>query len=157
MPEAPNNIKVCFAASSGGHLEQILALKPLMGRYDSFILTEKTKYETKLPVRVRYVQQVNRHEASFLPRMAANLVTSLRIWRAEKPDVIVCTGALATIPFCLVGHARGAKLIFIESFAKTSSPTMTGKLLHKYADRFYVQWESMLSIYPDARYAGGIY
>ena len=158
MPaETRKDIKVCFAASSGGHLEQLLALKPLMERYDSFILTEKTAYEAKFPVRARYVKQVNRHEASFLPRMAANLVTSLRIWRAEKPDVIVCTGALATIPFCLVGHARGAKLIFIESFAKTSSPTMTGKLLHKYADRFYVQWESMLSIYPDARYAGGIY
>lgn len=157
MPKAPNNIKICFAASSGGHLEQILALKPLMGRYDSFILTEKTKYEAKLPVRARYVQQVNRHEASFLPRMAANFAASLGIWRTEKPDVIVCTGALATIPFCLIGHARGAKLIFIESFAKTSSPTMTGKLLHKFADRFYVQWESMLSVYPDARFIGGIY
>lgn len=157
MPKAPNNIKICFAASSGGHLEQILALKPLMGRYDSFILTEKTKYEAKLPVRARYVQQVNRHEASFLLRMAANFAASLGIWRTEKPDVIVCTGALATIPFCLIGHARGAKLIFIESFAKTSSPTMTGKLLHKFADRFYVQWESMLSVYPDARFIGGIY
>ena len=157
MPKAPNNIKICFAASSGGHLEQILALKPLMGRYDSFILTEKTKYEVKLPVRARYVQQVNRHEASFLLRMAANFAASLGIWRTEKPDVIVCTGALATIPFCLIGHARGAKLIFIESFAKTSSPTMTGKLLHKFADRFYVQWESMLSVYPDARFIGGIY
>lgn len=157
MPKAPSDIKVCFAASSGGHLEQLLALKPLMQRYDSFILTEKTKYEAKLPVRARYVRQVNRHEVSFLPRMAANLVASLGIWHEEKPDVIVCTGALATIPFCLIGHLRGAKLIFIESFAKTNSPTMTGKLLHKYADRFYVQWESMLSVYPGARFVGGIY
>ncbi len=30
----------------GGHLEQLLALKPLMERlYDSFILTEKTAYD----------------------------------------------------------------------------------------------------------------
>lgn len=150
-------VKVCFAASSGGHLEEILALKPLMERYNSFILTEKTKYEAKLPVRGRYVAQVNRREAGLALRMAANFAASLKIWRDEMPDVIVCTGALATIPFCLIGHACGAKLVYIESFAKTSSPTKTGKLLHKFADRFYVQWESMLSVYPGARFVGGIY
>lgn len=157
MTGSHKDIKVCFASSSGGHLEQLLALRPLMERYDSFILTEKTAYNAKLPVRARYVCQVNRHEASFLPRMAVNAVTSLRYWFAERPDVIVCTGVLATIPFCLVGHAMGAKLVYIESFAKTDSPTMTGKLLGKHADRFYVQWESMLFVYPNARFVGGVY
>lgn len=125
MTRCRKDIKVCFAASSGGHLEQLLALKPLMERYDSFILTEKTAYDAKLPVRVRYVRQVNRHEINFLPRMAVNAVTSLRYWFTEHPDVIVCTGVLATIPFCLIGHAMGAKLVYVESFAKTDSPTMT--------------------------------
>ena len=36
--------KICFAASSGGHFEQILALKPLMEQYDSFLVTERTAY-----------------------------------------------------------------------------------------------------------------
>ena len=36
--------KVCFAASSGGHLEELLTLRPLMDRYDSFLVTEKTAY-----------------------------------------------------------------------------------------------------------------
>lgn len=49
------------------------------------------------------------------------------------------------------------KLIYIESFAKVTSATQTGKLLYKFADRFYVQWESMLNVYPDAIYMGGIY
>lgn len=34
-------LKICFAASSGGHYEQLMMLKPLMNKYDSFILTEK--------------------------------------------------------------------------------------------------------------------
>lgn len=157
MVKTPNNIKVCFAASSGGHLEQLLALRPLMERYDSFILTEKTAYEVKLPVRTRYVRQVNRHEAAFLPNMLANAAISLRYWLAERPDVVVCTGVLATVPFCLMAHMMGAKLVYIESFAKTDSPTMTGKLLSKCADRFYVQWESMLDVYPGARFIGGVY
>ena len=48
MAKSPKDIKVCFAASSGGHLEQLLALKPLMERYDSFILTERTAYEVSI-------------------------------------------------------------------------------------------------------------
>lgn len=157
MAKSPKNIKVCFAASSGGHLEQLLSLRSLMERYDSFILTEKTFYEVKLPVRARYVRQVNRHEAAFLPNMLANAVTSLKYCIAERPDVVVCTGVLATIPFCLISHMMGAKLVYIESFAKTDSPTMTGKLLGKCADRFYVQWESMLKVYPNAHFVGGVY
>ena len=36
--------KVCFTASTGGHFEQLMMLKPLMDKYDSFIVTEKTGY-----------------------------------------------------------------------------------------------------------------
>lgn len=43
-------IKICFAASSGGHYEQLMMLKPLMEKYDSFVVTEKTDY--KLPTTV---------------------------------------------------------------------------------------------------------
>ena len=30
--------KICFAASSGGHFEQLMMLRPLMEKYDSFII-----------------------------------------------------------------------------------------------------------------------
>ncbi len=149
--------KVCFAASSGGHLEQLLALRPLMERYDSFIVTEETSYDEALPVRAYLVRQVNREEHGFLPKMASVTARSLCIALRERPDVVVCTGVLATIPICLACKALGARLVYIESFAKTDSPTVSGRFLHRFADRFYVQWESMLTIYPDARYVGGVY
>lgn len=150
-------LKVIFAASSGGHLEQLLMLRPLIERYDSLIVTERTGYAIKLPVRAEYLQQVNRHEASFLPRMLANAAASARILRRERPDAVVCTGALACVPLCVLARLMGAKLVYIESFAKTDSPTMTGRLLYGKADRFYVQWPSMLGVYPRARCVGGVY
>lgn len=61
------------------------------------------------------------------------------------------------IPMCLLCKAQGGKLIYIESYAKVSTPTETGKLLYRFADEFYVQWKSMLKIYPKAKYLGGIY
>lgn len=153
----PKSIKVIFAASSGGHLEQLLALKPLMERYDSLIVTERTGYGAKLPVRTEYVAQVNRHEGLFPFKMILNAAAALRIVLRERPDAIVCTGVLACVPLCLIGCALGARLVYIESFAKTDSATQTGRLLHGRADRFYVQWPSMLDVYPDARCVGGVY
>ena len=58
---------------------------------------------------------------------------------------------------CLIGKLTRRKLIFIESFAKVNSPTLTGKLLYKFADQFYVQWEQMKEHYPKAIFEGGIY
>ena len=75
----------------------------------------------------------------------------------EKPDVIICTGVLAMIPMCIIAKICRKRLIYIESFAKVTTATQTGKLLYKFADQFYVQWESMLEVYPKAIYLGGIY
>lgn len=151
-------IKICFAASSGGHYEQLLMLKPLMEKYDSFVITEKTNYsaETK-GEKIYYLNQVNHKEKNFIWTMIQNVWKSIGIYRKEKPDVIICTGVLAMIPICMISKMMGKELIYIESFAKVTSPTETGKLLYKFADRFYVQWESMLKFYPKAVYLGGIY
>lgn len=150
--------KVCFIASTGGHFEQLMMLKPLINKYDSFIVTEKTGYNVlENEENLYYLKQVNRKEPSFLFNMIFNTFKSIKIFFKEKPDVIISTGVLATIPMCLLGKITKKKLIYIESFAKITSPTLTGKLLYKFADRFYVQWEEMKKFYPNAIYKGGIY
>lgn len=151
-------IKICFAASSGGHLEELMMLRPLMGRYDSFIVTERTMYEAaEEGIRFYYLQQVNRRGKSCFLRLLANTFLSLRILFAEQPDVVITTGVLAVIPLCLLCRLWGAKLVFIESYANVHSPTRTGKFLYRFADRFYVQWPELLEFYPGAVYLGGIY
>lgn len=150
--------KICFAASSGGHYEQLLMLKPLMEKYDSFILTEKTKYSAEVKnVKSYYLLQVNRREKLFIIKMLWNSFKSIFFFIKESPDVVITTGVLSTIPMCLIAKLCGRKLIYIESFAKINSPTETGKFLYRFADRFYVQWETMLKFYPEAVFLGGIY
>lgn len=151
-------LKICFAASSGGHYEQLMMLKPLMEKYDSFIMTEKTAYGAEAKgMKMYYVQQVNRKEKLCYLKLIGIAFRSLTVYFKEKPDAIICTGVLAMIPMCLIMKLFGKKLIYIESFAKITSPTLSGKLLYKYADQFYVQWESMKEFYPDALCLGGIY
>ena len=152
------DIKICFAASSGGHYEQLMMLKPLTNKYDSFVITEETTYKTKQNgKKIYYMKQVNRKEKGFCLKMLINAKRAFLIFLKEKPDIIICTGVLAMIPICLVSKIAGKRLIYIESFAKVTSATLTGKLLYKFADQFYVQWESMLKVYPKAIYLGGIY
>lgn len=152
------NIKICFAASSGGHYEQLLMLMPLMKKYESFVITEETLYKVNVKnEKTYYMKQVNRREKTVIPRMIINTFRSFKIFLKEKPDVVICTGVLAMIPICLIVKIAGKKLIYIESFAKVTSATQSGKLLYKFADQFYVQWEQMLNIYPKAIYLGGIY
>lgn len=151
--------KICLISSSGGHFEQLLMLRKLSEEFDIFIMTEKTKYNKKDKKINHYLLQVNRKEPLFIIKMLGNLIKSLYVYMIEKPDVIISTGVLATIPMLCIGHIFHKKVIYIESFAKVNSPTQTGKLIYdkKIVDRFYVQWPDMLKIYPDAIYKGGIY
>lgn len=149
--------KICLAASSGGHLQQLRCLEALKNEYDCFFVSEKTKYHTE---ELKYtVPQINRKEPLFLIKLIMIVIKSIYILLIEKPEVLISTGALSTIPLMYFGKKLGCRIIYIESFAKISSPTLTGKFIYKrkIAHQFYVQWESMKEFYPDAIYIGGIY
>lgn len=151
--------KICLISSSGGHFEQLLMLRKLSEKHDIFIVTEKTKYNREDKKINHFVMQVNRKEPLFLIKMGLIFMKSLFIFLKEKPDVVISTGVLAAIPMLFIAHFFKKKVIYIESFAKINSPTMTGNLIYKkhIADQFYVQWESMLEFYPNAICKGGIY
>lgn len=150
-------MKICFAASSGGHFKQLTMLKPLMEEFPSFVITEDVKGVQLPDTKIYYMKQVNRREWKCLYYMLVNTWRSLKILWKEKPDIVICTGVLAMVPICLLAKLTGRKLIYIESFAKVNSGTLSGRLLYPIADHFLVQWESMLEVYPKAVYKGGLY
>lgn len=151
--------KIYLISSSGGHFEQLLMLQKLSQKNQVFIVTEKTKYNHHDPKINYFVSQINRKELLFLPKMLLIFCKSLYIFIKERPSVIISTGVLAAIPMLFLGHLFHKKVIYIESFAKISSPTMTGNLVYKkhWANQFYVQWDSMKQFYPNAICKGGIY
>ena len=71
--------------------------------------------------------------------------------------MVITTGALIAYPFCIIEKAMHGKVVYIESFARVTEPSLSGKLLHKHADLFIVQWEDMLEYFPDAVLGGGIF
>lgn len=149
---------VLLAASSGGHLEEILCLEKLGETEDTVLLTEKTDYAVRFWPRAVYsVPQVNRREWLFPLKLMYIALVSAAVLIKERPKAVVSTGALATFPVCVLAKLTGRKLIYIETFAKINTPSLTGRLVYKFADVFIVQWESMLRVYPKAIFGGGIY
>ena len=77
-------------------------LKMLDDEYDTFIVTEKTKYN-KDDKKINYfVLQVNRKEVLFILKMILITIKSFFIFIKEKPDVIISTGVLASIPMMFI-------------------------------------------------------
>lgn len=149
---------VAFVASAGGHLTQIMRLKPLFNEYYSFIVTEKTPIKLAAPIPISYVLYCSRKQRlSYLFKATYNVFCSFWIFAKINPDVVVTTGSHTAVPFCIYSFLFRKKFIYIESFAKSSSQTMTGRIVYPLADTFIVQWESMKKFYPKAKYFGGIY
>ena len=150
--------KILMAASSGGHLEEALALRQLGEYYDTVLITEKTGYQVNCwQDKVYLLPQVNRRELKSLIRFAGCFFATFRILRREKPDVVLSTGAMAAYPALLLGKWMGKKVIFIECMFNVDAPTLTGRLAYRFADLFIVQWEEMLKVYPKAVYGGRVF
>lgn len=153
-----NEIKICFAASSGGHLEEISRLNVIKNKYNSFLITEKSSFEElEFCDKIYYLPQINRKELLFIFKFIYILYKSLKIFLQEKPNIVISTGALSTVPICLISKFFRKKIIYIESFARCNKPSLTGKIMYKFADIFIVQWEEMLEFFPKAIYGGGIF
>ncbi|MBJ7630234.1 PssD/Cps14F family polysaccharide biosynthesis glycosyltransferase [Weissella confusa] len=151
-----NKSKVFLVASSGGHFEQILMLKSLEKYFSLIFVTETVPYHLNVK-NVLFVSQLNRKDNLFFFKFIKSIFQATKYILHEKPVAIISTGALSSVPFLLVGKLLGKKIIFIESYAKSNSPTLTGKIVYRFADMFIVQWEEMKYIYPKALYLGSIY
>lgn len=152
------NIKICFIASSGGHWEELMSLREISDSYDAFFVTEEGGQAEDFTLSKIYtLPQINRHEKRFFLHFLKLFGNALKILKKEKPNFLITTGALIAFPFCFLAKLRGIKIIYIESFARVNNQSLTGKLVYPFADLFLVQWESLLKVYPKAKYVGGIF
>lgn len=154
--------KVVFISSVGGHLTQILQLKSIFDSYNYVLITEKNNVTKSMrnAYNMVFLPYGSRNQRFLYPFiLILNCLMSLYYFIRFNPQVIVSTGANTTAAMCCLGKIFRKKVIFIESFAKQKSPTVTGKMiykLHAYTI-FVVQWKDMLEFYPKAQYWGGIY
>ncbi len=153
---------VLFISSTGGHLSEMLQLSSLFKKYDYHIITEKTK--SNLSLKDKYKDRIDfltfgtkDHILTYPFKLLYNCIKSVCLYIKIHPDYIITTGAHTAGPMCCIGKILGSRIIYIESFANVNTKTITGKLVYPMADRFYVQWEDMKKLYPNAVYRGWIF
>lgn len=154
--------KVLFISSTGGHLSELMELKPLFSQYDYHIITEKT--DTTIKLKDKYKGKINylvygarNYMFSYLFKFSYNIIKSLILYAKLRPDVIVTTGAHTAVPICYIGKFFKKKIIFIETFARVNSTSMSGRMINKIADVFIVQHPEMEKVYENAVYKGALY
>ena len=154
--------RVLFISSTGGHLKELLQLKKLFNKYDSYLITEKKDSTKKLKNEYKekmgyMVFGTKDHMLTYPFKLLANCFISLYYFIKIRPKYIVTTGTHTAGPICYLGKIFGSKVIYIETMANISKKTITGKLIYPIADLFIVQWKSMLKLYPNAVYGGFIF
>lgn len=149
--------KVIFVSSSGGHLSEILKLEKLFNEYDYLLVTEKTEVTTKLKDKynMNYLKYgPNKNKFKYIGSVIYNIFKSIKILIKFKPSTVISTGAQVGGIMCFLAKLLGKKVIYIESLAKVNTLSTTGKMVYPFANKFYVQWESLEKKYKKAEYLG---
>lgn len=156
------NKKIIFISSTGGHLTELLELKKIYEKYDSYFITEKTK--SSVSIKEKFGKKTffllygtKDHILPYLFIFPINILLSLILFIKIRPNYVISTGSHTAVPMCYIAKLFRKKVIYIETFANIETKTLAGKIVYPIADLFIVQWESMLKLYPKAVYGGWIF
>ena len=103
-------LRICLAASAGGHLTQLLEISRAWAGHDvSYIVsTEVVKDKLGRDARVYVVGECNREHPA---RVLRTFFKCFNAVRREKPDVVISTGAAGGCMTCFLGKLLGAKVV----------------------------------------------
>ena len=153
-----SKLRVCLAASGGGHIRQLLDLEPAWRDHDYFFVSEDTALSRSIAEnhRTRFVPHFALGQARlgkpFKMAISAtrNFAQAAAIMLREKPDVLITTGAGAVFWPLVWARLVGAEIVVIESFARFNAPSVFGRLAARLAHHKVVQSEALASYWPDA-------
>ncbi|KAK2197180.1 Oligosaccharide biosynthesis protein Alg14-like [Babesia duncani] len=89
-------------------------------------------------------------------------ILSLFILFKLQPNLILSNGPGIAVPVCYTARILrfigliNCKIAYIESFARVTSLSLTGKFLYHVVDEFIVMWPQLKEQYPQAKYYGTI-
>lgn len=90
-------------------------------------------------------------------------IKSLPIVYQSRPDLILCNGPGTCVPVCLSAFLlrvffinTECKVVFVESFCRTESLSLTGKILRYFTNLFIVQWPALTDYSDKFKYIGNL-
>jgi UDP-N-acetylglucosamine:LPS N-acetylglucosamine transferase len=125
-------------------------LRPVYESYQHFyVVNEKIELPVDMIGRTYFIRHSER-DWLFL----ANLWEAWRILRHERPTLLLSAGAGPIVPFALVGKLLGIHSIYVENAGQVRTPSLTGRVMYRLADRFFYQWPGLKGHFPRGTYGG---
>lgn len=148
-------LRICLAASAGGHISQLLKLSSSWNGYETFCVTTTEVVRNKLNKlgKVYVVGECNRQHPI---RVINVFLKCLRIIFMEKPDVVISTGAAAGCMLCFLGKLIGAKVVWIDSITNVERISLSGRMVRHIGDLFLVQWPDLAGKYKKVEFVGTV-
>lgn len=156
---------ILFICGIGGHEEQ---MKRLVSGFSSnlenqfkFVYLVESNYKYQIAKDVLTNQEMRNKYSIFFsivffPKFLLDLFINIfKILFKYNVRFIISTGPGLAIPFCyFFKYFNDSKIIFIETWSRFYSRSSTGNLMYKISDVFFIQSETLKSVYPNAHFSG---
>ncbi len=155
MTTQRGQIRVCLAASAGGHASELMKLANCWKGQDCFFVTTSHVVQRQMAQhgRVYVVPESNRRQPL---RVLKTLLRCVKILRTERPDAVVTTGAAVGCIMAFLGWLSGAKVAWIDSIANSECLSLSGRLARPFADLVLTQWPELAKRYKSVEYVGHV-
>lgn len=125
-------------------------LRAVYERFDHFyVVNERIELPEDMIGRTYFIRHSERDWLFFVNLWEAWVI----LWR-ERPSLLLSTGAGPIVPFALIGKLLRIPCIYIENAAQVRTPSLTGRIMHQLADRFFYQWPDLARHFPRGVYGG---
>jgi beta-1,4-N-acetylglucosaminyltransferase len=140
-------MKVLLVCSSGGHLAQLLALRPWWEGQERVWVTFDTP-DARSVLAGEQVVWAHSPTTRNVPNLLRNLRLAARLFRRFHPRLVVSDGAGVAFPFFLLGWVHRAKRVYIEVCDRIDTATLTGRLCYPISHLFLLQWQEQKRLFP---------
>ena len=172
--DAKQRIKTLVVLGSGGHTAEMLRLITAFdfGRYGPLTLvtastdtTSRAKAERELPqaalatarwVQIPRAREVGQSFVTSVPSTLHALWACVHLIWTASPDLVLVNGPGTCVPVAVLARLSGSRVIFVESWCRVESLSLTGRIMYYVAHRFVVHWPELARRYPRAEYLGRI-
>jgi len=148
-------LKICIAASAGGHLTQLLKLADSWQGHETFCVstTEVVREQLSKYGKVYIVGECN-HKHPF--RVMKVFLRCIAIAIGQRPDVVISAGAAAGCMMCFLCKTFRSKVIWVDSITNTQRLSLSGRMVRRIADLFLTQWPEIAKNHNNVEYVGTV-
>lgn len=149
--------KALLLLGSGGHstelLQQCFHLK-----YDCVycIADSDTTTQVKDPLRIPRARHVGQSYLSSILSTLYATVYAVHLILRVRPDVLIANGPGTCVPLyisAMLWRVLGlhyTRLVYLESYCRVQTLSLTGRVLYPFVDIFGVHWKHLQHLYPQS-------